>query len=65
MLTELLEQSASAARESDATAKGHYNVRLLTSWRDVISHSRRGIPCLHGTGLIRRTIRSSGSHRFR
>src|SRR5262245_59622283 len=36
--------------------KGH-NARLSTSWRDVISHSSRGIPCLHGTGLIRRTIR--------
>src|SRR5215475_11500458 len=38
-------------------ANGHHNARLLTSSRDVISHSPRGISCLHGTGLIRRTIR--------
>src|SRR5258708_34066023 len=38
-------------------AHGRHNARLSTSWRDFISHSPRGIPCLHGTGLIRRTIR--------
>jgi hypothetical protein len=32
-----------------------HNARLLTSWRDVISHSPRGIPCFDGTVLIRRT----------
>src|SRR4051794_15322582 len=39
------------------TLDGCHNARLSTSWRDVISHSPCGIPCLHTTGLIRRTIR--------
>jgi uncharacterized membrane protein len=40
VLTELLEQSP---------ADGRHNARLSTSWRDVISHSPRGIPCFTGT----------------
>jgi uncharacterized membrane protein len=44
MLTELPEQSASGIRESDADGERPHNARLLTSWRDVISHSSRGIP---------------------
>jgi hypothetical protein len=58
MLTKLLEQSATGARESDAEADGRHNARLLTSWRDVISHSPRGIACFDGTLLIRRTTAS-------
>jgi hypothetical protein len=42
---------ASPMRKAD----GHYNERLSTSWRDVISHSPREIPCFDGTVLIRRT----------
>src|SRR5204863_2183334 len=39
-------------------ADGRHNARLSTSWRDVISHSPRGIPCCAGTLLIRRTTAS-------
>ena len=42
---------ASPMRKAD----GHYNERLSTSWRDVISNSPREIPCFDGTVLIRRT----------
>jgi hypothetical protein len=34
-------------REPDA--EGGDNARLSTSWRDVISHLPRGIPCFAGT----------------
>jgi uncharacterized membrane protein/quercetin dioxygenase-like cupin family protein len=44
-LTELLERSASGARESDAEGGRLHNARLSTSWRDVISHSPPEIPC--------------------
>ena len=44
-LTELLEQSATGARESDAEGGRLHNARLSTSWRDVISHSPPEIPC--------------------
>jgi hypothetical protein len=57
MLTELLEQSTSGARASDAEGERPHNARLLTSWRAVISNSPRGIPCLHDAGLIRHAIR--------
>jgi hypothetical protein len=36
---------ASPMRKAD----GRHNVRLSTSWRDVISHSPRGIPCFDGS----------------
>ena len=55
MLTELLERSASGAREPDAEGGRPPYARLSTSWRDVISHSPREIPCFDGTVLIRRT----------
>ena len=42
---------ASPMRKAD----GRHNARLSTSWRDVISHSPREIPCFDGTLLIRRT----------
>jgi hypothetical protein len=48
MLTELLQQSASDARESMRTTNGHHNARLLTSWHHAISDSPREISCLHG-----------------
>src|SRR5262245_9389565 len=37
-----------------ARAHGHHNGRLSTSWRNVISHSPRGIPCFDGSVVIRR-----------
>jgi len=44
MLTELLEQSASGPPSPMRKADGRHNARLSTSWREVISHSPRGIP---------------------
>jgi hypothetical protein len=32
----------------------HHNARLSTSWRGVISHSPRAIPCFDGSVVIRR-----------
>jgi hypothetical protein len=54
MLTELREQPASSARESDTESGLRYNARLSTSWHDVIFHSPRGIACFNGTLLVRR-----------
>ena len=55
MLTELPEQSALVHASPMRKADGRHNARLSTLWRDVISHSPRGIPCFDGTVLIRRT----------
>ena len=49
------EQSASVHASPMRKADGRHNARLSTSWRDVISHSPREIPCFDGTVLIRRT----------
>src|SRR4051794_11876788 len=39
-------------------ADGLHNTRLSTSWREVISHLPRGIPCFDRTVLMRRTTAS-------
>jgi hypothetical protein len=46
------ELSATAKRYSRACV--HHNARLSTSWRGVISHSPRAIPCFDGSVVIRR-----------
>lgn len=55
MLTVLLDESASGARDSDAEGGGRHNQRLSTSWRDVTFHSPFGGACFNGTLRIRRT----------
>lgn len=39
------ETELSAAAKRRSRAPGHYNARLSTSWRDVISHTPRAISC--------------------